>query len=230
VTYNFRDPTSLAKWTKLSLYAQMAISLVALVSGYLEYETLVALKEGAFDSEQAAVNAAEASDSRQGLVGIVQFAVITVSGFLILRWIHRINWNARALGAENMQFTPGWSIGWYFVPIANFWKPYQAMKEIWKASANPKEWESQAVPGTLGLWWTLWIVYSMLGNASFRMTMKAEEIPELIKANIVTLASDVVTLPLCAVFLLLFTQIQGMQSARFASSSRLQSAHNAPGD
>lgn len=219
MTYNFRDATSLAKWTTLSLYAQIAVTVGALISGYLEYETLIALKEGTFESQQAAVSAAEASDNRQGLVGLAQLIVLIASGFLILRWIHRANWNARALGAENMQFTPGWSIGWYFVPIANLWKPYQAMKEIWMASATSKEWQSQTVPTLLGLWWTLWIVHSMLGNASFRMSMRAKELTDLISANIVTIISDVAALPLCAVFLLVLTRIQGMQSARGVSNN-----------
>lgn len=285
MTYQFRDPISLTKWTKLSLYAQIGVTVVALISGYLEYETLIGLKEGSFESQQAAVSAAEptikdygallgpppsdevkdygsllgpppsdevkdysalfgspskkptvedygamwsspseaeASDARQGIVGLGQLIVLVASGFLILRWIHRANWNARALGAENMQFTPGWSIGWYFVPIVNLWKPYQAMKEIWMASSKVKEWQSQTVPGLLGLWWTFWIAYSMLGNASFWMSMRAKEIDDLISANIVTILSDVAALPLCAVFLMILTRIQGMQSARGTSNNGLQ--------
>ena len=175
MTYSFRDPTSLAKWTRLFLYAHIAVSLAALVSGYVEYEMLIAMREGAYESQEALVSAAEANDTRQGLVGLVQFPVIVVSGVLILRWIHRSNWNARALGAKNMQFTPGWSIGWYFVPFANLWKPYQAMKEIWQASINAKDWRSQTVQGILGWWWSLWIVYSISGNASFRLSLR--EIP-----------------------------------------------------
>ena len=102
LTYQFRDPASLATWTKLSLYAQLTISCVAIVSGYLEYEVLVGIRDGSFESQQAAVDVAEASDARQSLVALVQFVILIGSGFLILRWIHRVNWNARALGAKGM--------------------------------------------------------------------------------------------------------------------------------
>ena len=67
------------------------------------------------------------------------------TGILVLTWIHRANHNARQLGADDMRFTPGWAVGWYFVPIAWFWKPYQAMKEIWLASANPSDWRGRPV-------------------------------------------------------------------------------------
>lgn len=212
--YPYRDATSLVKWTRFSIYAQVAISAIAIVSGYLQIEVLTALGDGAFASQDAADAAAQANDERQGLVALVQLAVLVISGVLILRWIHRANWNARALGAQGMTFTPGWSVGWYFVPIANLWKPYQAMQEIWKASKNPSAWSAETVPQLVGLWWGLWILYSLAGNTAFRISMRADEIHEHINATWVTIASDVATVPLCLALLALVRQVQGMQDAR----------------
>lgn len=212
--YPYRDPASLVKWTRLSIYAQMAVSVVAIMSGYLQVEVLAALRDGTFGSPEAATAAAEANDERQGMVGLIQFAILIASAVLILRWIHRANWNARALGAQDMTFTPGWSVGWYFVPFANLWKPFQAMQEIWKASKSPSAWTAEAAPGLVGLWWALWIVYSMAGNAAFRLSMRADEIQEHINATWVTIASDVATVPLCFALLALISQIHGMQDAQ----------------
>jgi hypothetical protein len=213
-SYPYRDPASLAKWTVASIYAQLGISLVAIASGYLEYDVLAALRDGAFDSPEAASAAAEASDERQALVALVQVTILIVSGFLILRWIHRANWNARALGAQGMEFTPGWCVGWYFVPVACLWQPFYAMQEIWKASKNPSAWTTEAAPSTLGLWWGLWILYSIIGQVSFRLTMRADEIGEHINATWATIASDVAAVPLCLALLGLVKQIQAMQDAR----------------
>jgi hypothetical protein len=212
--YPYRDPTSLVKWTRWSIYAQMGITAVAIMSGYLEYEVLAGLRDGVFESDEAATAAAEASDARQGIVAIIQFLILVVSGFLILRWIHRVNWNARALGAQGMTFTPGWCVGWYFIPVMCLWKPYQAMQEIWKASKNPAAWTTEKVPQLVGLWWAIWIVYSMAGNASFRLSMRADEINEFVNSTVVTIASDVAALPLCVALLALMTQVQAMQDAR----------------
>lgn len=209
--YPFRDSSGLTRWTRSLLYAQIFVSVIALFSGYLEYDFLIGVRDGVFESQETAEAAAAASDSRQSIVGMVQLLVYIVAGILILRWIHRANWNARAFGAQNLQFTPGWSIGWYFVPVFNLWKPYHAMSEIWKATAAPAAWQTQSVPALVGLWWLLWIVASILGNASFRMSLRAEELHEYITANNVTLLSDLVELPLCMVLLILMSRITAMQ-------------------
>jgi hypothetical protein len=74
------------------------------------------------------------SDVVTGIVGLAQFILAIITGITFLRWIYRSNNNLRALSGESMTFTPGWSVGWYFIPIANLWKPYQVMNEIWKVS------------------------------------------------------------------------------------------------
>lgn len=215
-TYHYRDSTSLTKWLTLSLYALIAISLANIVSDFLEYRLLQAMKDGAFLTEQAEIIAAQTNDSRQRLIGNVQLIIALVSGVLTLRWIHRSNWNARALGAEGMQYTPGWSIGWYFIPIMNFWKPYRAMKEIWWASGKETQRPSEAVPSILGVWWALWIANNVVGNISYRMLMQAQNITEQINASIITLIADAITIALCAALLLLVKQIQDRQSEKRA--------------
>ena len=83
-----------------------------------------------------------------------------VAGLLRLIWTYRANHNARCLGALGMVFTPGWSVAWRFIPIANLWKPYQVMKEIWFASASPSSWSSNgSAPGLLRWWWFLFLFW-----------------------------------------------------------------------
>jgi len=93
------------------------------------------------------------------------------SAVLFLIWMHRANSNARALGAQGMQFTPGWCVGWWFVPIANLFKPYQAAREIYQAS-DPKEdndtWAAAVVPAFFAAWWTTWIIGNILGQIQAR--------------------------------------------------------------
>lgn len=210
---SYRDAESLTKWVKYFLYLQVVISIVALISGYLERQLLNDFASGIYLSQSQAQAAGEASDSRQTIVGGIQFIIFLISGFLILRWIHRANFNARQLGAENMKFTPGWSIGWYFVPIAALWKPYQAMKEIWKTSHAPNDWEELKAPSLLSWWWFLFIASSMLGNISLRITLLAEDLDAFLNANAVTLASDLASIPLALVTLLLVKNIYGAQLA-----------------
>jgi len=201
------------------LYAQIIVAVVAIGVDYFEYELLSDYQNGAYTSQEKAMADGEASDQRQGIVGIAYLIVFVVSGFFILRWIHRANYNARQLGAENMKFTPGWSVGYYFIPILMLWKPYQAMKEIWKASKNPSNWESQETSGILPIWWTLWLISNFLGQAIFRFSMHAEELQELINLNIITQISNTIDIPLALVLLTIVNRIHNMQTSHLANAN-----------
>ena len=134
-------------------------------------------------------------------------------------WIHRANYNARQLGAADMTFTPGWAVGWYFIPIANLWKPYQAMKEIWKASANPAHWQDQPRGSILPAWWTFFLISNFLGNASFRLSLRATTLSELITASSISIANDVVDIIASLIALGLVRQIHRMQMSHRMSGA-----------
>jgi len=154
-------------------------------------------------------------DIIQMVVGGLQFVVYIATAIWFLRWVHRANRAVRHLGAAGLRYTPGWAVGWYFLPIVNLWKPYQAMREIWRASRNAPAWANQPSSPLLGWWWFLWVVSSSLGQASFRIALSADTAQELIFASGVTLASDVVDIPLCALAYLLIRRIDAMQNRQF---------------
>jgi hypothetical protein len=206
----YRDSASLAQWTQWLLYAQIAVSLAAVWSGVLERETLQSIQAGLYESEDASTKAAQLNDQRQGMIALGQLAIFILSGIFCLRWIHRMSHNAR-IQATHMEYTPGWSIGWYFVPIAYWWKPFQAMKEIWEKSvdqAGPRGVDSS---GLLGVWWAFWIASSLLSNASFRTSVKPAGFDGALSANYVTMASDLIAIPLAIVFIVMVKRLTAMQ-------------------
>jgi heme/copper-type cytochrome/quinol oxidase subunit 2 len=207
----FRDPTQLTQWLRYFLYASIVIDVIALLSGVLQYQLLSDFKLGIYSSGELATAAADANDQRQKVVGSFQVGVAIITIILFAMWIYRANFNVRSLGAQNMKFTPGWSVGYYFIPILNLWRPYQAMKEIWKASKNPTSWESEDHSAILPWWWFFFLVASIIGNASFRASMSANEIHELITSTVITIASDVVSIPATIIALILVGKIHEMQ-------------------
>ncbi len=208
--YEYRDSTSLTQWTLWLLYAEIAVCLLAVASGFAERGTLHALDSGIFETNEAAAQAAQSNDSRQGLVSVCQMLVFIIGGVLTLRWIHRMCHNA-LVKASTMQFTPGWSIGWYFIPIANLWKPFQAMGEIWDKSQQQAGTSGREPGGLLGLWWTLWLGYSFLSNAAVRLSMSVNDIDSALTANALTVASDILIVPLCIVFIFIVKRLSAMQ-------------------
>ena len=209
----FKDPTNLMAWIKYFLWFQVVLSFVAIGSNLMEYQLLTDFQNGIYFSQEMAVADAEANDMRQAVIAFSYLGVFIVSGILILKWIYQANQNARQLGAKDMAFSPGWSIGFYFIPIVSLWKPYQAMKEIWKASQNPSNWSEEKVSSILGIWWFFWIANSIAGQAAFRMSRRAEEISEIMNVNLVSQASEVISIPLAFVTWLLIKNVSNVQLA-----------------
>lgn len=97
----------------------------------------------------------------------VLLLLVSISGLaLFLAWLYRANDNAWELGAEDLQFTPGASVIWFFIPFFNLYKPYQALAELYRASfpeAEADEWALVPVPRWLTLWWILWVGSYVIG-------------------------------------------------------------------
>ena len=72
-------------------------------------------------------------------VGLGALVLNLLAAVAFCVWIHRAASNLPALGRYGMKFTPGWCVGWFFIPFANLVKPFQAVKELWRAShPNPE--------------------------------------------------------------------------------------------
>ena len=98
---------------------------------------------------------------------LVNFLVLLSCLAIVGRWIYRASVNAHAISSE-MTISPGWTIGWYFVPFANLVKPFEAMREIWLASHESSGTYEESVP-LLRVWWGLWLITNMLSWIAFRM-------------------------------------------------------------
>lgn len=95
------------------------------------------------------------------------FAMICLflaNGVIFLVWLHRSYKNLLALRAEGLTFTPGWAVGWWFIPIMNVFKPYQVVKELWKASdpsfdlKNARSWKEAPSTLLIPFWWAFWLL------------------------------------------------------------------------
>jgi hypothetical protein len=100
-----------------------------------------------------------------GAIGSYGLSVIMVA-----LWIYRAHDNLRDFGADGLEFTPGWSVGWFFVPFMSLFKPFQAMKELWNASEGTHSDFRSHAPPVLSIWWGAFIIDNMLSNIGSRYT------------------------------------------------------------
>ncbi|HSQ65315.1 MAG TPA: DUF4328 domain-containing protein [Polyangiaceae bacterium] len=99
------------------------------------------------------------------LSAVAYLGSLALAAILFSIWIYRACANAWAFGSP-MSITPGWAVGWFFVPFANLVKPFRAMKEIWFGS-DPSA--AGITPGVLGAWWGTWIISGIVWNVSSRI-------------------------------------------------------------
>lgn len=93
---------------------------------------------------------------------VVWFALFALTGIVWCVWQHRAQRNAIELAYGKLEFTPGWSVGWWFVPFANLVKPFQTVRELWKASHGGYNGRVVATWSVIGWWWGLWLGASVL--------------------------------------------------------------------
>lgn len=193
--YHFQSIGPMSRWLGFLLIADIVMSVVGFGSTLLEREVLnrvAAAQDGDLEDSAYVVLVADAerSDLLQLIVGCAQIAVALVTLLVFCRWIYVAARNCHARYEGKLDFTPGWSVGWYFVPVANLWKPFQAMRQILNVSENPSGDPQRVAPGMLFAWWALFLFSNAVGRAAFNHAMKAEEISELQASNTFTLFSD----------------------------------------
>lgn len=150
-----KNPNRLTAFVVVMLWISLAMYCVAIISDFAQ----LALLSTPFTEAQA-----EANDLRQNIVVAAMVVVFIVTGIAFLKWIYRANVNSRGFGATDMSSSPGWAVGYYFIPIICLFRPFQGMTEVWKVSLNPKNWRSEEGSGLVGTWWMLWIASRFFGQ------------------------------------------------------------------
>ncbi len=135
-----------------------------------------------------------------GIVGILQLAGLVASVILFSMWSFRAMKNLHLAGAPEVSMSPGWTVGWHFIPIANLWKPFGAMLEIWRGSMAQAG-RPVKVPAHVGWWWATWLISNMLANISLRLSGFIEEGPAYDEGLIVAVLASLVSV-LCTILLM----------------------------
>lgn len=182
-----------ATLTVVLLLAFAALCLVSIFSSVLQISFLEEAIAGAEISDERAA----ANDLREGAIGLLLIILNVAVVVSFCFWIHRAYRNLRALGnpPQSLDYSPGWAVGWFFVPLANIVMPYRVAREIWEKSdpsVRTRDDLLYAVGGSAPLllaWWVLWLVSNFAGRLVARFYGDAET-PEAIiwasKADIVS--------------------------------------------
>lgn len=107
-----------------------------------------------------------------GLGGLFLLVGLTGSVILFSIFSFRAVRNLKIFDSKIMETSPGWAVGWYFIPIANLWKPLGVMEQIWEGSHDLIG-DDRVRPNTIVFWWICWIVSNIVSNISLRMSLNS---------------------------------------------------------
>lgn len=161
-----------------------------------------------------------------GCSGCLQFFLLIGSAVTFCMWMYQANVTARNLGAQGMQFTAGWAVGWFFVPIMNLFRPYLAAQEIWKASDpdvprdKPFDWRASRSSALIGMWWGAWIFTNVLSQISFRITLKGTTRGAAVAGEAMSALADLVSIVAAALAMSWIWQVRQRQLKRYARAGR----------
>jgi rRNA maturation endonuclease Nob1 len=149
-------------------------------------------------------------------------------------WVRHAYRNLASLQLKPAEFSSGWAIGSYFVPILNLFRPYTMMKEIWFGSqpknSLPDESEFEKIERLtsttfLKIWWTVFLINGAVGNQSFRLSLKSETARELVTSYWVDIVADAVGIVLSLIIIYMVSNIKLWQSEKIKSKPKRYCQH-----
>jgi uncharacterized protein DUF4328 len=159
------------------------------------------------------IAAAEGDQEQFTLADLIQFLVALATLFVFISlviaflvWLHRSVKNLPALGTpkSKVEHTPGWAVGFFFIPVAHLFLPYRVLKETWAKSDPSVSTEDgfmmappSTTPSLLVGWEITWVAWNVLSNISWRLESRASGMQGVIV--VIDIISDLFGI-ICAVF------------------------------
>lgn len=97
-----------------------------------------------------------------GLLGFASMLLFVAAMIGILLWLHRARQNLVDAGLEELRYSPGWSVGSFFVPFVNFVVPFLSMRELYNRSHGEIPELAQSSVSSVASWWTCHVVGSLV--------------------------------------------------------------------
>ncbi|MBD0710938.1 MULTISPECIES: DUF4328 domain-containing protein [unclassified Streptomyces] len=161
--------------------------------------------------------AALVSDSTTALTlaWSAQFLLFLATTVVFIVWFHRLRLNAEVWAGDLMSRTPGWAIGGWFVPLANFWIPRAVAADIWRASRpDPSAPDGPRELTLLNGWWVCFachLALNRIGSGQFDRSVGAGE---LVDATSWLVAGDAAGIVAAGLAILLVRRLTSMQHAK----------------
>lgn len=197
---------------RLVLIAFLVQKLFAIGSGWAQHEMLVAVQHGA----QLTTERASANDSREQIVALAGLVLFIATVIRWLMWQHRAYANLRLIASGETEYTPGWSVGYWFIPLINLFRPYQITAELYRRSEIQNGRDTLgglSGPPLVGLWWFAYLAWGGSQRLFSLLAKDAHTVSTLISATNLQLGGYLIGATSTVLALLVIRSIDRFQQA-----------------
>ncbi|HEX2568640.1 MAG TPA: DUF4328 domain-containing protein [Polyangia bacterium] len=212
--YRYRALSDGLLYLKIAFGLFIVLSLVRIAFCASQYELLERIQlsrigAGSFTQEEALAN-----DVRMRASAALQVLLQVIVAVRFLQLVAQANRNLRALGVTQVETTPGWAVGSFFVPFMNLVWPYRVMQELWWGSET-RETPRQLRNGPLliQLWWGCYIGMNVISVYSAQVGNRSS-IDSLETSTLFVLVSEIASVAAAVLALLMMLRLAGRQEAK----------------
>lgn len=160
----FNPRWSLASPLQLLVAITGALLVIAALFGAIDILLLGELPESVIPEELPVTFPGFVSSMAMLFYFPIQLAAIVF--FFI--WVYRTHVNLQRLGSFGLGYSPGWSVGSFFIPFINLYRPLNVVQDAYRASdpqppgSEPAAWMHGRPNYMVVVWWALLVVAEIL--------------------------------------------------------------------
>lgn len=156
---------------EMKIFAWLAAACIAVTIPYSIYIIFLALGELSVSDD--IIELIDGLFAISFIVGVIFFCI----------WKYRCACNARYFYGGPLLYTPGWCVGYYFIPVMMLFRPFQCMNDIFQKTYLI--FGGKSPYALLLTWWLTWI----FSGIADRIAIKSESSTAFIVSSGLSLAS-----------------------------------------
>ncbi len=198
------------------LMAVLLIGLLIRVGGIASSIAQHALLSSMAAGIGLAPGQADANDARERVIAVLKLLALLATVVTWLVWQYRAYANLRLVGTRETEYTPGWSVGYWFIPLINLFRPYQITAELWSHSeiGNARDpIGGLSGPALVGVWWGSWLITNFFARLYSTMSDSAKTVQGFISVTNYAILHDVLYIVATIIALVVIRRIDSFQMA-----------------
>lgn len=225
---HYRSPRTLSLFTVVLLACLALLDVLGALVGF----GLIATPDVTFEIEDGALTSVWLL--LYGLLALLKLPLYIATIVFFLCWLYRAHYNLQFLKPGVLNFSSGWAVGWWFIPIANLFMPFKAVREVWSesdpdVSDEPEIFSAtfQSAPTYMAFWWGTWIISNVLENISGRL-YDPDTLDNLSSFGTLSIFSGILGIVAASLAIMLVMDITNRQEKRYGAIGTITTAATPP--